>query len=345
MAKRKRKKKQKYSIGLIPLISISIVFAVVIIITLNSSLKISFIPTWSKISDKIYETVETYAFQLSSSGNEETNSPKKPLSKGEVEVHIIDVGQGDSILIKTPTKVVLIDSGENDKGKTVVDYLISQKIQNIDILIATHPHSDHIGGMDYVIDNMNINKILMPKLPDEIVPTTRVYTDVLQSIAKKGLKITNPTPQIQYDLGNGATLKVIAPLAEFKSLNEMSIVTRLDFGESSFLFTGDIEKFSEKSIVESKSDVDVDVLDTAHHGSRGSNTADFLAEVTPKLATISLGKDNDYGHPHKEAVERISKYCNILRTDLNGNIVLKTDGKTIWATMQNGEEISIDATK
>lgn len=343
MAKKKKKTK-KYSISLVPLIAVSIVFAFIILVTVNDKLKISYIPTWSEIAQKTENAVSaciSYITDLSNNSSEDVAG--KPFSVGELEVHIIDVGQGDSILIKNSNKTVLIDAGENDKGKTVVDYLKSQNVKNIDILIGTHPHSDHIGGMDYVIENMNVNKIIMPKLPDELIPTTRTYTDVLQAVASKGLKITAAKPSLQYDLGGGATLKIIAPIDEFKSLNEMSVVTRLDYGESSFLFTGDIEKYSEKSIVASNINIDVDVLDVPHHGSKGSSSNEFLSKITPKFAVISCGENNDYGHPHKEAVERIGEYCEINRTDLSGNILIKSDGKTITVIPQKGEEYSFDA--
>ena len=321
MAGKKKSKAKQYRIGLVPIIALSIALAIIILVLLGGIFNVS--PVLSDITDKIFEII--------SISLNENSIGKKPVASGNIEVHFIDVGQGDSILIRTPQKNVLIDAGENNKGDLVVDYLQDLNIKNLDIVIGTHPHSDHIGGMDIVIDKMNVNTVILPKIPDSMVPTTRTYTDLLKSIKNKDLKITPAVPYTEYDLGNGAILTILAPLQDLKGLNNMSVVSRLDFGETSILFTGDIEKEAENSLLENIDDIrilDVDLLDTPHHGSRGSSTNKFLAAVTPDYAVISCAAENDYGHPHKEAVERLSKFCKEIKcTAKQGTIIVTSDGK------------------
>lgn len=248
-----------------------------------------------------------------------------------VRVHFIDVGQGKSILIEAPEKTVLIDAGENDQGKTVLKYLSDNGIKSIDIAIGTHPHSDHIGGLDTVIMGIPVSSVILPVIPDEMVPTTITYTDLLEAIAEKGLKITPARPGAKYALGNGSELTVLAPLgADYDDLNDFSVVTRLDYGETSFLFTGDASSPAENDMLNSGENLHADVLDAGHHGSRGATTAKFLAAVNPRTAVISCGLDNPYGHPHRELIERLTNHgARILRTDLHGSVVIISDGETL----------------
>ena len=256
-----KKKKQKYSIHLTPLISTILAVVAVIIVFLSGIFDLS--PGLKNFSDTVLDFITTIL-------SENQDHTTKPPAGSTLEVHYIDVGQGDSILIRTPQKNVLIDAGENNKGNIVVDYLKKQGIRDLDIVIGTHPHSDHIGGMDVVIDNMNVNTVIMPKLPDNMIPTTRTYEDVLKAVQRKNLKITAAKPYTAYDLGGGAKLTILGPMENLKGLNNMSVVSRLDFGECSFIFTGDIEKEAESSLLNNLEDIsilDVDIYDTPHHGS------------------------------------------------------------------------------
>ncbi len=318
-----KKKKKQYSIGLVPLLTLSISFSILLTVFLAGYFNLS--PALKRFSDNVITVISTVF------DNAETSYSTKPPAGSNLEVHYIDVGQGDSILIRTSQKNVLIDAGENNKGDVVVNYLKKLGIKSLDIIIGTHPHSDHIGGMDLVIDNMNINTVIMPKLPDNMIPTTRTYEDVLKSIQRKNLKITPAKPYDEYDLGGGAKLTILAPLTDLKGLNNMSVVSRLDFGECSFLFTGDIEKEAEENLLTNLKNIeilDVDIYDTPHHGSNSSSTAKFLKAVSPKAAMISCGQGNDYGHPHKETITKLLKITDeVHRTDLEGSIVIKCDGK------------------
>ena len=247
----------------------------------------------------------------------------------ELSVHFIDVGQAKAILLKTPTHAALIDAGENGQGELVLTYLRRQGVQRLDYLIGTHPHADHIGGMDDVIKNIEIGKIIMPAMQDSLVPTTKTYTDVLLAAAGRGYEITEARPEAVYGLGD-ARLTLLAPVAEYDDLNNISIVARLDFGETSFLFTGDIESKAEGDIANSAARLSADVLDIPHHGSNTSSTKNFLESVNPAFAVFSCGIDNSYGHPHREVLQRYKDYgIATYRTDLQGTIVISTDGKEL----------------
>ena len=244
-----------------------------------------------------------------------------------LEVHFIDVGQADSILIKKGMDFMLIDGGNNADGELVVDYLKEQNVDKLKYVIGTHPHEDHIGGLDNVIDNFDVEKVIMPNA----IATTRTFEDLLDSISNKELKITKPKVGDKYSL-NGATFTILAPNQEkYDDLNNYSVVVKLTYGENSFLFTGDAEKLSESEMLKAnKPLLKSDVLKVGHHGSATSTSKDFFEAVNPKFAVICVGEGNDYNHPHKKVVDRLTdKGIKIYRTDFNGTIILISDGKNI----------------
>lgn len=249
------------------------------------------------------------------------------VSGDNLEVHFIDVGQAESILVKKGNESMLIDAGNNSDGELVVDYIKKQNINKLKYVIGTHPHADHIGGLDDVIDTFEVEKIIMPNA----VTNTKTFEDVLDSIKNKGLSITKAKVGNSYEL-NGAVFTILAPNQEkYKSLNDYSVVIKLVNGKNSFLFTGDAEELSEKEILKNdKGRLKSDVLNVGHHGSITSTSETFLDAVDPKFAVISAGKDNSYGHPHKEILERLNdKGIEIYRTDLQGDIIVISDGDTI----------------
>jgi beta-lactamase superfamily II metal-dependent hydrolase len=243
-----------------------------------------------------------------------------------VEVHFIDVGQGDAILIEANDATMLIDAGENNKGKVVADYLESQHITKLDYVIGTHPHSDHIGGMDTVLNEFEIDKIIMPSATH----TTDTFEDLLDAIKENDLKITRAAVGDQYNLGS-ATFTIIAPNSpQYEDLNNYSVVIKLTFGNTSFLFTGDAGKMSEEEMLSSGIDLSADVLKLAHHGSAYSSSGAFLDAVNPTYAMINVGKDNDYGHPHAETLQAmLDRNIKVYRTDEQGTVVFTSDGKNI----------------
>jgi competence protein ComEC len=256
----------------------------------------------------------------------------KPVSVSDekLTVHFIDVGQGDSELIVYGKKAMLIDAGETEYGETVVSYLHNLGITKLEYIIATHPHSDHIGGLAEVIENFEVGKIITPKLPEEMTPTTRVYERFIDAVAAKGYKLTAASAGDKFKLG-GVDFIVLSPdkNADFSDLNDYSVVIRLVYKDSSWLFTGDAEKPAEEAMVLSGEDLRSDILKVGHHGSGNSSTEEFLAAVEPRWAVIEVGAGNSYNHPTDEAVKRIEAYAKIFRTDNDGTIIFETDGEVI----------------
>lgn len=246
-----------------------------------------------------------------------------------LSVHTIDVGQGDSTLLIAEDKTILIDAGEKDEGYRVVEYLDSLGIKTIDLLVATHPHADHIGGMTQVVESFNIGQIIMPDIPQEIMPTTRAFTNLLTAIDEAEIPFTIVEAG-DYFVYNQVTLDIISPVNKAEDLNNLSIMIRATAGDVAFVFTGDAEKWAERQVLDSGQEVRAEVLSVGHHGSKTSTSKDFLYEVNPVIGVISCATDNSYGHPHREIMERLQDYgVEIYRTDLDGTIVIETDGENI----------------
>ena len=250
----------------------------------------------------------------------------KPLT-GELAVHFVDVGQGAAQIIIAPNnKVMVIDAGNNDDEDKMVAYLKKLGVTKIDVVIGTHPDADHIGGMDAVIDSFDIGKIYMPRVQRD----TLTFESVLQSIQNKGLKVTTAKAGIELDLDSTVQAKMIAPLDDTASdANEMSAVVQLQYGQHSFLLTGDAGIPTEEKWLQTGERIKSTVLLTGHHGSNHSTSEAFLKAVQPKYAVIQVGK-NSYGHPTSEVLERLqNENIQIYRNDTDGTIVFKTDGKEI----------------
>ncbi len=250
----------------------------------------------------------------------------------DLEVHFIDVGQAECILIEAPEKTLLIDAGEVGCGNDITNYLHSNGVFSIDVFITTHPHSDHIGSAEHILKNFPVSEVVMPEIPDEYLPTTALFEDLLRSLAKENCSVSYAKTGKSYDLGSGASLEVLAPSGNLgDNLNNYSVVTKLVYGETSFLFTGDIEKEAENAILSSGADISCTVYNAGHHGSSTSNTSAFLDAASPEYAAVSCGKNNDYGHPHKEVVAAFrERGITCLRTDYDGNIIFGSDGKEIF---------------
>ncbi len=261
----------------------------------------------------------------------------EPVSDGSyATVHFINVGQGDSeLIIADDGTTMLIDGGESEYGDTVVAYLSELGLTRLDYVVATHPHSDHIGGLRKVISSdIEIGQVIMPQIPDEYVPTTNSYEKLLDAIEEKGCPLYYAESEtIQFGSG---TLTMTVPDYSSDNMNNYSIVIRFDCSGSSFLFTGDIEKTIETQLVENGVNVDVDVLKVAHHGSSTSSSYAFLDAVTPEYCVIECG-DNSYNHPNSDVVTRLEMYTeNIYRTDVDGTVVFTVTGSGLSISTENG---------
>ena len=243
----------------------------------------------------------------------------------ELRVSFIDVGQGDSEFIELPNgETMLIDAGTNETGKNVVDYIKSLGYTSINYVVGTHPHEDHIGGLDDVIKTFDIGSIYMPK----ITADTKTFEDVLDAAESKNLMINTAKSGVSIMDTEDLSVKFLAPtLDSYENTNDYSAVVKVVYGETSYLFTGDAEEFSESLITD---DVNADVLKVGHHGSSTSTSTEFLKKVSPAFAVISCGKGNSYGHPHSETLQKLADIGTaVYRTDELGTIVSVSDGKTI----------------
>jgi competence protein ComEC len=259
------------------------------------------------------------------------NALVPPPSVGEVQVHFIDVGQGSAALILTDDTAILIDAGDNHAADTVVDYIRRMSVNRLCLIIATHPHADHIGGMDRVISEIGADRIMKPVIADSFLPDTATLSRKLYAIADNDIEPFYATVgYVVYLSEEGCTyLEILGPAGCFgDNVNNHSIIVRLVHGENSFLFTGDVERAGEECLLERRVDLSADVLKVSHHGSRTSSSRAFLEAVnvtcdnTPTYAVISVGSPNRHNHPTDEVLNRLEVTgFDVLRTDVHGSII------------------------
>lgn len=264
--------------------------------------------------------------------NDESIAENPVKLREEIKVHYLNVGQGDSILVTSPSFNMLIDGGSRSRGQAVVNYITSQGVSSLDLVVGTHPHEDHIGGLIEVFKQIPVKEVLDPG----VAHTTKTYEDYLTKIDEMDIKFTIARKGESREIPNGIKLEVLSPTRpSYNHLNDASVVIRLTYGEVSFLFTGDAEIAAEAEMLKS-GDVKADILKVGHHGSITSTSRNFLEAVNPKLAIIQVGAGNRYSHPNDPVLERLTAAgARIYRTDFHGTIVVTTDGNSYWSNSES----------
>lgn len=251
-------------------------------------------------------------------------------------VHFIDVGQADASLVICDGKTMLIDGGNRADSSLIATYLKKQNIDFLDYVICTHAHEDHVGGLSGALATVKAGCVYAPKTTSD----SKAYTNFTQKVREQGLTIQHPSPGTTLSLGS-SNVMFLGPITEdTDELNNTSIVLKITYGSTSFLFTGDAERDEEQDIINAGYDLSADVLKVGHHGSHSSTSYVFLREVMPKYAIISVGKDNSYGHPTDEVLSRLHDAdATVYRTDILGDIIVTSDGSTV--TVGSGQRKSM----
>lgn len=254
-----------------------------------------------------------------------TENQSEISSEEQLKVHVIDVGQGDSIFIELPyKKSMLIDAGEAKEADNIIKYIQELGYSKLDYIIGTHPHTDHIGGLSKIINTFYVETIYMPKA----ISTTKTYEKLLNTILEKNLKVKSAHSGLIIIEQEKLKIEFLSPIkSNYKELNNFSAVLKITYGNQKFLFMGDAEIEVEKEI---KTDVSADVIKVGHHGSKSSSSEEFVNKVNPNYAVISVGKDNKYNHPNEEIVNRWKSVgANILLTSEYGTITFETNGEQL----------------
>ncbi len=257
--------------------------------------------------------------------------------ESELSVYYLDVGQSDCSILCNEGQVLMIDTGIPSELNTVREALQSLGIKKIDYLLITHQHDDHMGNAESIIRLYDVANIIMPKLSAENMVTTRAYENLLTAIKEKQVHAVAAEPGLTFNIGN-AKCMVLAPFQQDKNLNNMSAVTKVTFGNNSFLFEGDAEKTVESQILAHSFDVSADVIKVGHHGSKTSSSKRYISAVSPKMAVISCGKVNSYGHPHADTLNALKEArVDTYVTFETGLLTAVSDGNKI--TVQNSSGV------
>lgn len=288
----------------------------------------------SNLLKNLKESIDSNSLENVQSVNNNTVKTDDLVTSNEnLVVDFIDVGQGDSILIRQGEHTMLIDGGTSKCKDDLLKFLQNEKIKNFEYIIGTHPHEDHIGSLDDVVNNYDFDTFIFPK----VTTNTKTFENLVTAVSNKGKKFTTPLTGNKYKLGE-AEFEILAPSSDsYQSLNNYSVVIKMTYGNNSFIFTGDAETLSEIEILNSYDMVKADVLKVGHHGSTTSTSIKFLNAVSPKYAVISVGKDNSYNHPTKTTMDKLKDLkIPVYRTDEQGTIECISNGRDITFNVEPG---------
>ena len=242
-------------------------------------------------------------------------------------VDFIDVGQGNCTLVHMGDTAILVDSGEVGAAQTVISYIKNLGIDELDCVLVTHPHSDHMGAMTKILYEFEIKDLIMPEIPEDIIPTNSTYEKFLTAVSDNAENVIPAEAGMTYSYGE-MNLEILAPLHGYDNLNDMSAVSRVSFGETSVMFMGDASTAVEKDLLNTGKDFSSDIINIGHHGSKTASSQKWLEAVNPEFAVICCGAGNEYGHPHSVVTERLDNIgIEYYRTDLNGTVVFQSNSK------------------
>lgn len=248
-----------------------------------------------------------------------------PPEGSSFEVHFIDVGQADAALVICDGHYMLIDGGNAEDSDLVYSYLERHGAKHLDYMIASHAHEDHIGGLSGALNYATVDVALCPVTEY----SSKVFQNMVKYLGEQGKSITVPEPGDKFQIGS-AEVEILGPVKEYDDTNDTSIVLRIDYGDTSFLFTGDMEAGAERDLIDSGADLKATVLKAGHHGSSTSTSYHFLREVMPQYTVISVGEGNSYGHPSDEVLSRFRDAgTEVYRTDMQGHVIAESNGKTV----------------
>ncbi|MBQ8596626.1 MAG: MBL fold metallo-hydrolase [Lachnospiraceae bacterium] len=275
----------------------------------------------------IFGCIKPYAVEGTYDAGQQENQTAE--QSNCLEVHFIDVGQGDCTLLINGGHAMLIDAGDNHQGTKVQKYLREQGIEKLDYVIGTHPDADHIGGLDVILTKFDCDVVLFPDAESD----TLAYRQMMEAVKYKGYSITRPELFKTYAFGD-ASFQIVGPAADYtESSNNESVALKVTFGENSFLFIGDAEKDAQTDMMQSGADLKSDVLKAGHHGSSDSADRLFLETVGAEYTVISCGMGNDYGHPHAKTLKLLRELgMKVFRTDEQGTVTAVSNGSEItWS--------------
>ena len=310
--------------------SLSIIILLLAIYTLSSC----------GFTDRAQSEIATPAPSISAI---ETVAPTEiPLSENSTfAVHYIDVGQADAALVLCDGESMLIDGGNVADSSLIVAYLKKLNIDYLDYIVCTHAHEDHVGGLSGALSVAKAGVIYAP----ETTASTKAYNNFIQKAAEQNLQISHPTHGNSINLGSSTVQFLGAITEDTDDINNTSIVLKIVYGNTSFLFTGDAEREEEQDIINAGYDLSADVLKVGHHGSDSSTSYVFLREIMPQYAVISVGTGNTYGHPTEVVLSRLRDAdVEVFRTDVQGDIIAESDGNTVSITTERNADIQTNET-